>query len=50
MKIAKCRTMYPAYLHRVNEKKRNIYQAEYAVDLKKEKTITRTGQEGSPGI
>lgn len=39
MKTAKCRTMYPAYLHRVNEKKRNIYQVEYAVDLRKEKTV-----------
>lgn len=30
-------TMYPAHSYRVNEKKRNIYQVEYAVNLRKEK-------------
>lgn len=33
----------------MKKKKRNIYQVEYAVNLRKEKTITRTGQVGSPG-
>ena len=39
MKIAKCRTVYTAHFHRVNGNI-NIYTVEYAVDLRKEKTIT----------